>query len=125
MPKEATVMKSLKTCCVLIAGCWALPALACDNPKMVAIPEGDGVTMDQLLAAQATVKTYMSAMNEYLACLDNEMDAQGDDAPAQFKSLMVTRHNAAVTEMESIAAAFNKQVQAYKAAHADEGDSNK
>jgi hypothetical protein len=30
---------------------------------------------------------------------------------------MVTRHNTAVTEMETVAAAFNDQVKAYRAAN--------
>lgn len=118
-------MKPLKSCFLLLAGCWALPALACDNPPMVAVPEGGGISMDQLLAAQTKVKSYMAAMQQYLDCLDNELDAQGDDAPEQFKSLMVTRHNAAVAEMESIATAFNKQVQAYKAANSSDNDGDK
>ena len=59
----------------------------------------------------------MGAMEEYLACLNGELEAAGEDAPAEFKSLMVTRHNTAVTEMESVASAFKTQVQAYKAAN--------
>ncbi len=85
---------------------------------MVTIPDGKTATKDALLAAQAQVKTYMAAMNDYLACVDNEMTAKGDDAPAEYKSLMVSRHNSAVSEMESVASAFNDQVKAYKAASA-------
>ena len=70
-----------------------------------------------LCSAQSDVKTYMAAMETYLACLNGELEAKGEDAPDEFKSLMVTRHNAAVTEMESVAAAFNDQVKAYKAAN--------
>jgi hypothetical protein len=84
---------------------------------MVSIPDGKTATMEQLLAAQADVKTYMAAMEEYLACVDGELAAKGEEAPAEFKALMVTRHNTAVTEMESVAAAFNDQVKAYKAAN--------
>ena len=45
----------------------------------------------------------MASMKEYLPCVDDEMSAKGDDAPAEYKSLMVSRHNAAVSEMESVA----------------------
>ena len=55
--------------------------------------------------------------DEFVACLDSEADAQGDQAPAEFKSLMVERHNAAVTEMEAVAAAFNEQLRAFRAAN--------
>jgi hypothetical protein len=84
---------------------------------MVSIPDGKAATMDQLLTAQGAIKTYMAAMEEYIACLDGELEAKGEDAPAEFKSLMVTRHNTAVTEMETVAAAFNDQVKAYRAAN--------
>lgn len=98
---------------------------ACENPSMVTVPDGATSTMDQLLAAQTDVKTYMAAMEEYLACLNDELEAAGEDAPAEFKSLMVTRHNSAVTEMEAVAAQFNQQVQAYKAANPEEGTDGK
>jgi hypothetical protein len=84
---------------------------------MVSIPDGKAATMDQLLTAQGAIKTYMAAMEEYIACLDGELEAKGEDATAEFKSLMVTRHNTAVTEMETVAAAFNDQVKAYRAAN--------
>jgi hypothetical protein len=84
---------------------------------MISIPDGKSANMEQLLAAQAVVKTYMASMNDYLACIDNEAAAKGEDAPEQFKTMMVTRHNTAVTEMESVAAAFNDQVKAFKAAN--------
>jgi hypothetical protein len=111
-------MKRFTSCFVtVIAGCFGIAASACENPTMVSIPDGKTSTMDQLLQAQAEVKTYMTAMEEYLACLNEELETGGEEAPAEFKSLMVTRHNTAVSEMESVASAFNVQVQAYKAAN--------
>jgi hypothetical protein len=111
-------MNSLTSSCVaVLASCCAFAAVACETPTMVQIPDGKSASREQLLAAQAQVKTYMAAMNEYLACSDKEMEAKGDDAPAEFKSLMVSRHNTAVSEMESVAAAFNDQVKAFKAAN--------
>lgn len=73
--------------------------------------------MDQMVSAQAQVKEYVAAMEEYLACINDELETAGDDAPEEYKALMITRHNTAVGEMESVAAAFNQQVQAYKAAN--------
>ncbi len=111
-------MQKLTSCCVaLLAGCCTFAAAACENPSMITIPDGKSSTMDQLLAAQGQVKSYMAAMEQYLSCVDKEMEAKGDDATAEYKSLMVNRHNAAVSEMESVAGAFNEQIQAYKAAN--------
>jgi hypothetical protein len=100
-----------------IASGYAFAAAACENPTMITIPDGKTATMEQLLAAQGDVKTYMAAMDGYLDCLNKELEAQGKEAPAEFKALMVTRHNTGVSEMEGVAAAFNEQVKAYKAAN--------
>lgn len=111
-------MKSLTSCLVAaVAVGYGFTAVACENPQAVAIPDGKSSTMEQMLAAQAQVKTYQAAMSEFLACIDAELEAQGENAPEEFKSLMVSRHNAAVAEMEGVAAAFNDQIKAYRAAH--------
>jgi hypothetical protein len=112
-------MRTLTSCCLAIVASSACTAFACENPTMVTIPDGETASMEELLDAQGKVKSYMAAMEEYLACLTEELEAAGDDAPAEFKSLMVTRHNTAVSEMEAVAQAFNAQVQAYRAAHPD------
>ena len=100
-----------------IATGYGFAAAACENPAAIAIPDGKSSTMEQMLAAQAQVKAYQAAMNVFLACLDSELEAQGEQAPDDFKSLMVSRHNAAVAEMEGVAAAFNDQIKAYRAAN--------
>jgi hypothetical protein len=100
-----------------IASGFGVAAWACENPAVVTIPDGKSSTMEQMLAAQAQVKAYQAAMNEFLACIDSELEAEGEQAPEDFKSLMVSRHNAAVAEMEGVAAAFNDQIKAYRAAN--------
>lgn len=100
-----------------VAAGYGFTAAACDNPAAVVIPDGKASTMEQMLAAQAQVKAYQAAMTEFLACIDSELAAQGEAAPEEFKSLMVSRHNAAVAEMEGVAAAFNDQIKAYRAAN--------
>lgn len=91
---------------------------ACENPSMIqSMPDGSTASMDDMIAAQTAVKNYMAEMEAYLACLNEDIEASGDDAAAEFRSLMVTRYNTAVTELETIAAAFNEQLQAYRAAN--------
>lgn len=101
----------------MIASGYAFAGLACESPPAVAIPEGKTSTLEQMLAAQAEVKSYQAAMGEFLACIDAELAAQGEDAPEEFKSLMVSRHNSVVAEMEGVAASFNDQIKAYRAAN--------
>jgi len=110
-------MRTLTSCALVALACSAFAASACESPAMITIPDGKTSTMDQLLAAQAQVKTYMAAMEQYIACVDGELDAQGEAAPEEFKSLMLSRHNAAYDEMQSVATAFNEQIRAYKAAN--------
>lgn len=113
-------MKIVGSVLLLCASAVATSAVACDNPTMVIVPDGATATMDELLEAQAEVREYMSAMEEYLACLNGELEAAGEDAPDQFRALMVNRHNQAVGEMEAIAASFNEQINAYREANPEE-----
>jgi hypothetical protein len=113
-------MKAFASCCLALASCFATAAFACDNPPMVAIPDGSVASLDEMVTAQNGVREYMATMEEYLACLNEELEAGGEDAPSEFKSLMVTRHNSAVAEMETVAAAFNEQLGAYRAANPSE-----
>lgn len=111
-------MRAFTSCLVtLVAAGFVQAAQACESPTVVNIPDGKSSTMEQMLAAQAQVKAYQAAMNEFLACIDAEVTAQGENAPAEFTSLMDARHNAAIAEMEAVAAAFNEQIRAYRAAN--------
>jgi hypothetical protein len=112
-------MKTMLRAGAAVSGLFAVGAMACETPSMVAVPDGSEATMDEMVAAQQQVKGYVAAMEEYLACVNEELEAAGEDAPDEYKSLMITRHNTAVGEMEAVAAAFNEQVQAYKAANPD------
>ncbi len=104
-------------CLATVAGGCAFAAAACENPAMVTIPDGKSATESQLLDAQTAVKSYVAAMEAYMACLDQELTAKGENAPEEYKFLMIERHNAAVTEVETVANAFNEQVRAWKAAN--------
>lgn len=112
-------MKKSAAFLTLAAGLVSLHAFAaCENPSMVqTIPDGSTASMDDMIAAQTAVKAYMAEMETYLACLNEDIEASGEDAAAEFRSLMVTRYNTAVTELEAVAAAFNEQLQAYRAAN--------
>jgi len=106
-----------KLCIAVLASGLASASFACDYPALVAVPEGASATMDEMVTAQASVKSYMESMDIYLNCVNQELDAAGDDAPDEFKAIMVSRHNAAVAEMEAIAASFNDQIAAFREAN--------
>lgn len=100
----------------------AQSALACDYPSRVLIPNGSTATKDDMLNGQRNVKTYVAAMEVYLECIvDQEKMAIGSlddlepEEEQQREDMMNKKYNAAVDEMERIAAQFNAEVQAYKA----------
>ena len=97
-------------------------AFACDYPNRVLIPNGNTATKDEMIAGQAGVKTYVADMEIYLACIQEEekaaretmTDLQPEDEQEREDALN-KKYNAAVDEMERVAAQFNAEVQAYRA----------
>lgn len=94
---------------------WA----ACDYPSQPRMPDGTNASKDEMIAGQKAVKAYMASMDDYLACIEDEAVAakSEDEAPEitqQRDALLNKRYNAAVAEMEEVAARFNEQVRAYK-----------
>jgi hypothetical protein len=112
-------MRSLTLTGAALAAAFAFISLAsaCENPALVAMPDGKASTKEQMLAARDQVKAYMKGMEDFMACVDQEAAAKGDGATPEYKDQMAARHNAAVSEMEAVAAAFNDQLHAYNAAH--------
>jgi hypothetical protein len=97
-------------------------ALACDYPSRADMPNGNTASKEEMLDGQRSIKTYMAAMDEYLACIDQrEKDAvaalvdPSDDELASREAAITKKYNAAVEEMELTAARFNEQVRSYNA----------
>jgi hypothetical protein len=91
------------------------------------LPDGRTATMEDMLAGQKSVKEYQKAIDDYVACIDKELDASiasaGDKLKPQQKTDMqkmeAQKHNAAVDQEQSVADRFNEQVKIYKARSAD------
>jgi len=114
--------KIIKIVCSASILFLAQSALACDYPTRVLIPNGSTATKDDMLAGQRGVKTYVSEMEVYLECIVAEekaaiatMDGLEPEEEQQREDMINKKYNAAVDEMERIAAQFNAEVQAYKA----------
>jgi len=101
-------------CCSLVAN-----AQTCEYPEGVKVPDGRTASKDEMVAGQQLVKSYMAAMQEYLDCLDAESNAGGKEPTDEERKIMVSRYNAAVDEMETLAAGFNEQVRAFKKASSE------
>jgi hypothetical protein len=105
---------------LMIAVAGHLPLLAhaaCQRPSAISVPDGATSTLEDMLAAQTNVKAYMAAMESYLACINEDIAAGGDDAVTEFKSAQSDMHSSAVTELETLAAAFGRELEAFFRAH--------
>lgn len=94
---------------------------ACDYPAKVDIPDGGTASKEDMLEGQRAVKKYVADMEAYLDCIvaeekvaRSEMDDLQPEDEQQREDLLNKKYNAAVDEMETVAAAFNAEVQAYR-----------
>ena len=117
-------LSKLTASVVLILG--AQSVFACDYPTRVMVPNGSTATKQEMLDGQNGVKSYVAEMEVYLECIvaeeKNARDVLGDLEPEQEQEredMVNKKYNAAVDEMERLAAQFNAEVQAYNAQ--DEG----
>ncbi len=95
---------------------------ACNYPQRVDIPNGNTASQDEMIGGQGEVKQYVAAMEAYLECiLEEEKAARAaiedltPEVEQQREDMLTKKYNAAVDEMEKVAANFNTEVQAYKA----------
>ena len=86
----------------------------CTYPDKPTIPDGRNSSEDEMIAAQGKMKSFISAGNDYIACLDKVEEGWGEDATEKDHALVVVLHNKAVDEMQSVADMFNSAVRAFK-----------
>lgn len=115
-------MSHFKIAAAVVFLCLSVPAIGCDYPERADIPNGSTATRDEMLAGQQAVKDYIAAMEEYLACIDEEEQAVletlpdiSDEERVNRERALTMKHNAAVEEMEVLAARFNEEVRIYRA----------
>jgi hypothetical protein len=112
------IFKSAISVAILL---MAQNTIACDYPERVDMPDGATANKEAMIAGQKDVKTYMAAMENYLACIESEEAAAvlalGDvdaDTKRQRAEMFNKKYNAAVEQMNLVAEEFNAQVRAYK-----------
>jgi hypothetical protein len=99
-------------CFALIAGAFALPALAdCTVPVAPSkVPDGASAAEAEMIAAMQTLKRYDTDVNTYVKCLEFEAKQNRLSREEQAR-----RHNQAMDSLTTIAAKFNEQVKVFKA----------
>lgn len=99
---------------------------ACTYPKSPeTLPDGTVASKDEMLAGKKLVQQYNTEMTAYLECLKLEYDTQltsdaatlTPEQKAELEKRHTQKHNAAVDELEAVAARFNEQIRAYNKAH--------
>ena len=92
-----------------------------------ALPYGAKATKDEMLAAQGQVKDYSAAVQEkYLPCLEKEkvdyiaaldnMDPEYTAKKTAIEDVHAKKHNAALDELQAVAARWSEELKAFKAA---------
>ncbi len=116
------MIRFIKATCTIAVIVFAPATLACGYPDRVTIPNGSSATKDEMVAGQRGVKKFMADMETYLSCIeekDKDIRAGFEEADpiveAQRDEMLFKKHNAAVEEMETVAARFNEEVRTYKA----------
>lgn len=94
---------------------------ACEYPANISIANGSTASKDEMVASQSAVKQYVADMETYLTCIVDEeksaralMDDIAPEEEEQREEMLNKKYNAAVEQMEKVAADFNSEVQAYK-----------
>ena len=96
----------------ILLGAIALPAFACDLPKLPLIPAKDQVG-DQAPTISAATGAYFDGMRAYADCTNALLAAAGGDAaPPSFKGVIAGRLNVAVAEAQAIQKLFQERVAA-------------
>ena len=110
------LLRTVATLALIYSGS-ALAQGQCNRPDAVAIPDGASATLDQMLEAQGGVRSYMTAMEEYLECINEVIDDADEETPPETVNDWINDHNESVGEMEGIAERFNEERIAYQQAN--------
>jgi hypothetical protein len=122
--REVSSMKALYLLTLATAVHFAPVQAACSYPtEPTEIPDGKTATLEQMKTAQQAVKAFDEAIVAYTSCLKLEHEAamakspdMSDDQKKEMEKKLAQKHDAAITADEALAARFNEQVKAYKAA---------
>lgn len=96
--------------------------LACEYPERPTLPDGGTAPKEDMIAAQAAVKAFLAAVDEYLDCIEQEekdaiaaMDNPDDETIKRRDELLSKRFDAANEEKFLFGERWNQQVRAYNA----------
>lgn len=105
-------MKLFFSAILLMASSMSLAE--CERPAAPELPDGDTSDMQAMVDGQKAVKAYVAGTEAYLDCLTAEDTQAGAEENPEAAAARIEVHNAAVDEMEQVAAEFNEEIREYK-----------
>ena len=120
--KWGSSMKKI-SCLILLAASLSSTAwAACTYPAAPGkLPDGGTASRDDMLAGKKLVEKYNADMNTYLGCIKAEYDESTkaasltEEQKQQLAARYTQKNDAAVDELQGVAARFNEQLRVYKA----------
>jgi hypothetical protein len=120
--REIRIMnKMIKTICAISLLFSMQASFACDYPARLSLANGITASKEEMVQSQRDVKTFVADMEIYLECIleeekttRSEMGELLPEDEQQREEMLNKKYNAAVEEMEKVAAQFNAEVQTYK-----------
>lgn len=91
-----------------------LDLAACAFTAEPEIADGTTATQEQMTASASAVRSYMGAMQDSLACLEEAETNLGADIAPEQKQTITSTYNAGVDKLKGIAEHYNAQVRAFK-----------
>lgn len=122
-------MKSFRPLLALpvLLGFGVAASAACVYPQAPQkLPNGANATKEEMVAAQASVKEYKTAVEgDYLGCLEKEKteaiaaidpsDPEFEKKKSAVEAIHAKKHNAAVDELQATALRWNDEIKAFQA----------
>lgn len=87
---------------------------ACSFTDAPVIADGTKATQEQMTASATAVRSYMGAMQDALACLDEAEKKAGAEITPEQKAAVTSAYNSGVDKLNGIAEQYNAQVRAFK-----------
>lgn len=100
---------------VLVLAYSSISFAECTRTTPPELPNGASSDLETMVEGQKAVKAYVADTEAYLACLSTDAEEAGAEMSEEMRSQGVDIYNAAVDEMEAVAASFNEEIAAYKA----------
>lgn len=104
-------MKTLKLLGGLLLSCASLSAFACIYPALPEIPSEEKIEEQGVLLIKADTLKYLAGMESYVSCIQQEYEAAvSAGSPSLHLSLLATRNNVAVAEVEFIRDVYEARI---------------